>query len=1190
MMDEIHIGGIAFPGDLIKALREDNLVIFAGAGVSMGEPARLPNFLELADRIAQGTGQSYDKKKDTIDRFLGKLSSRGINVHQKAAYLLDSKDKKSTPLHKYLISLFGNPTKIRIVTTNFDTLFESALNDELGINQVRVFEGPSLPLGNSFSGIVHIHGSILHPGEMVLTDQDFGQAYITRGWASRFLVDLFLSRVTLFIGYSHDDIVLQYLARALPVESSSKRFVLFGEKEGDLSKWNLLGIQPILFHQKKPSDFCALTEGIRLLSKSMTAGFIDSRNRLISIAKLEPPQNIEDVDFVLSSLEDDALIRVFTDNASSYLWIPWLNDHNSFDALFRPGQLDKKDSSLASWLASNFAIDHPETLFMLIGKKGHYINQEFWNSLLLQVVQDDIGKDKAKIVSKWATIFLTFSTDYKNCTLLSLLAEQCGKMEHYDDVLRIFEVMSEPSFKFEVLHSILRPGINDNNEDGVTINILYDGDAYYLNKIWREILAPHLELIAKTALKISIGQIEKRHYLYAIWNNACFEWDPDSLSRHTIEEKSHDHVHHGFSVLIDMARDCGEWLFDNYPNYIASQIDDWEGGDIPLLRRLAVHLVQHTSSLSEKEKIHWALSHCDFYDSAIHHELYGLFAQFYPKIGYSDRQSIISKALSTYPRDKQNKMSSHYCLLKWLQRSAPECPQLSKAIIDLENKNPNLKNIIEPQLDYSVLNESGWVKLISPWTAEELLEKSPSCWIEDISSFHAEGFDGPSREGLAEELTKVSSINLQWAIDFAKLLIDLGNQNDDLVRSILLSWAKVAILDESSLCKVIDFLDDKSTDFYARFLREIASLLLEIVSNNPKPFVIQYLEKTNKLAIQLWPLIVSRSDLPNYSEMFDNDLYSAAINDPAGILAQYWIADLDFIRKAKAEKYMPALHVSQMALLAQERSISGILARSVFFVHFSFLLSVDELWTNKYLLPKLETLADANSLFAAWNPFIKYGRLTAHSCEVLKKPIKTLLDNNTVLCKIDMHQFVDKYLTIGIYLYDLSQLINYWFEALLTSSIPNIKGIFAQYIYMAIAEMPHERRIEWWKNWLRQLLINRVGNIPSKLEDKEAFYYLLTVVYLDEFFDDAVDIITSMPFLNWPQDEGLNSPIYQLKDKDFFIDHPSAMIKFLKYLDSCRNIPRWFWFGLNEILAKLNKDKLDSSMRDIYERLLSKYC
>lgn len=45
---------VDLPQALVAAQREGRLVIFAGAGVSMGPPANLPSFEDLAVQIAGG--------------------------------------------------------------------------------------------------------------------------------------------------------------------------------------------------------------------------------------------------------------------------------------------------------------------------------------------------------------------------------------------------------------------------------------------------------------------------------------------------------------------------------------------------------------------------------------------------------------------------------------------------------------------------------------------------------------------------------------------------------------------------------------------------------------------------------------------------------------------------------------------------------------------------------------------------------------------------------------------------------------------------------------------------------------------------------------------------------------------------------------------------------------------------------
>ena len=124
----MKISGIDYPEPLLNALRDGKLVVFAGAGVSMGEPANLPSFRRLAETVAQGSGEArLDHEQD--DRFLGRLQHKGVNVHALAVDKLSSSDPKPNDLHCNLLRLSSTAQDVRIVTTNFDTLFEKAADD-----------------------------------------------------------------------------------------------------------------------------------------------------------------------------------------------------------------------------------------------------------------------------------------------------------------------------------------------------------------------------------------------------------------------------------------------------------------------------------------------------------------------------------------------------------------------------------------------------------------------------------------------------------------------------------------------------------------------------------------------------------------------------------------------------------------------------------------------------------------------------------------------------------------------------------------------------------------------------------------------------------------------------------------------------------------------------------------------------
>jgi NAD-dependent SIR2 family protein deacetylase len=117
----------SIPDELERARANGELVIFAGAGVSISPPANLPSFLELAKQIAEPRVQCSPEYARALDRYLGRAAREGVDVQSRARHLL-ANGGKHTPLHENLLALFGDPQTVRLVTTNFDTHFATALS------------------------------------------------------------------------------------------------------------------------------------------------------------------------------------------------------------------------------------------------------------------------------------------------------------------------------------------------------------------------------------------------------------------------------------------------------------------------------------------------------------------------------------------------------------------------------------------------------------------------------------------------------------------------------------------------------------------------------------------------------------------------------------------------------------------------------------------------------------------------------------------------------------------------------------------------------------------------------------------------------------------------------------------------------------------------------------------------------
>lgn len=240
----MRIHGVEIPDVLTKAIEEDRLVVFAGAGVSMQPPHPLPDFTELVRELVASVkpapGVAQRRGNERYETYLGRIGDTARVKHACAEVM--SPGAYST-LHANILKLFDGGV-LRIVTTNYDLRFEAAAHD-LGMT-LRSFSSPALPLGNDIKGIVHLHGDVSHPDEMIVVDSDYGSAYVSDGWVARFLVKMFSRYVVLFVGYSLSDVPVQYLVRSISTELQDRVFVLETEPN-DFSKWRQRGITPIPF-------------------------------------------------------------------------------------------------------------------------------------------------------------------------------------------------------------------------------------------------------------------------------------------------------------------------------------------------------------------------------------------------------------------------------------------------------------------------------------------------------------------------------------------------------------------------------------------------------------------------------------------------------------------------------------------------------------------------------------------------------------------------------------------------------------------------------------------------------------------------------------------------------------------------------------------------------------------------------
>jgi SIR2-like domain len=266
--------GPSMPDELLTARDAGQVLFFCGAGISQAD-ANLPNFAVLAERVLALLGSAVDSPARRLfnaarefenasgltglvatDRIFGMLEREfeASEVREAVATALRPDPGYVLDAHRTLLDLSrvrgGVP---RIVTTNFDLLFEEC---EQGIDS---FNRPRLPdpgRANDFRGVIHLHGRVdadyrrACDDEFVLSSADFGHAYLSDGWATRYIQALLQRFRIVFVGYSADDPPVQYLLEALN-RFARPAHALYAFQSGDTGhaaeQWAHKGVEPISY-------------------------------------------------------------------------------------------------------------------------------------------------------------------------------------------------------------------------------------------------------------------------------------------------------------------------------------------------------------------------------------------------------------------------------------------------------------------------------------------------------------------------------------------------------------------------------------------------------------------------------------------------------------------------------------------------------------------------------------------------------------------------------------------------------------------------------------------------------------------------------------------------------------------------------------------------------------------------------
>ena len=269
--------GPSIPDELLTARDQDRVVFFCGAGVSRAK-ANLPDFFGLARQVTKTLGVPPDAPAMKLlaeaeeignrldigglipaDRIFGQLErdfSPPQVIHRAVAQTLTPQNNPDLSAHQTLLRLATTRHgAIRLVTTNFDRLFDACLPELQTYPPPRL---PDLSREKDFNGVIYLHGKInetgdgAEGGQFVLSSSEFGRAYLSEGWATSFVKEILKKYLVVFVGYSADDPPMQYLLEALNGSAGSVGGVYAfqsGAHDDAAAKWRHKGVTAISYSE-----------------------------------------------------------------------------------------------------------------------------------------------------------------------------------------------------------------------------------------------------------------------------------------------------------------------------------------------------------------------------------------------------------------------------------------------------------------------------------------------------------------------------------------------------------------------------------------------------------------------------------------------------------------------------------------------------------------------------------------------------------------------------------------------------------------------------------------------------------------------------------------------------------------------------------------------------------------------------
>jgi hypothetical protein len=1065
---------VELPQALITAQRDGQLVVFAGAGVSMGAPSNLPSFETLASEVAGGV--IARKENEAFDAFLGRVEEKQVDVQTRTRARIGLPGSEPRSIHRLIVELFRSEEAVRIVTTNFDRHFTTTARERYP--RLEVFTAPALPLGRECYGLIYLHGSVDElRSRLVLTDADFGRAYLTDGWATRFLTEMFLKFTVLFIGYSHQDPVMKYLARSFV--GSTARFAL--TRDGDDGHWTGLGITPVHFPERPaPERFGAIDAALESWTRTARMGAFDHQARIVRMVSTPPSLDPEAVDYMRSVLADPVTLPFFTGSARLIEWFHWANSEGFFAPLVSGGHtLTTEQQTLALWFAEHIVLAHQNDAVAFVQQHASTLNPFVSEAIAFHLGR--VAEVSTESLRLWSAALLAVNSCPTSA--LTRLIRKCSDAGATDTAALLFRFLLRPRLQFE------RPwlGAAGDGTPRLNLEIALSGEAYELREAWTRTILPNLGTLYRQLLPMITDYLNDAWALLRAAGRAYEGWDPLSHARSSIEAHEQDRIVEDWFLLVDVARDTLEWALTNDASLAVATISAWSVAPPKLLTRLAIHGtgrridITPEGILAEVREREWLFKYKK--------ETFALLATVFPNANDEAKRLFIdhSMAAEVFPvppddPDAQRTVNyERYNLAVWLHTIAPASTIATDHFNELQGRYQDFTPREYPDLDHWI-TAGGFVGPQSPLTPQQLVAMGVPAAVTYLAEYAPEpqAWHGPDRSGLLTIFERSAADNLTWSFSVTDEMIRRHLTPGELWSALLGAW-RTATLDDGAYGRIVRLLDEHP-HIGENALRPTASFVLKAAERSE--LTLEELEPLERIGERLLPM--SDATAAGVYRNGQIDWFTSAVSHPGGEVALAWLVLLARRMTLAGDEWrgLPESSRERFRNLLGGGGNNSVLARVVFASRAHFLFQADRVWTVEHIVPLFDWEANVVRAEQAWKGFLASSTWNAALFERMQPFLLQTFDRIAELGDQE-NAFISRLAAVAAFSPADPWRNAGWVFELMRRLGPEHRKDWAREFGLYVESLATSGADALWERWVSDYWAARLTGVPQPLADGE---------------------------------------------------------------------------------------------------------